>query len=242
MLYARQLAPKEAKLLGGAIGRLTNRPVQWQARFHVQFEEPMRIHVLVEQRRQCSKVFLTHAPPPRRLPEHARDHPRVDVNQRSAAGTDDLRFRPDPPFRPPHPLATPALTRESHDGLPDPVCITGFGANHRRVERSCANLRRTSRPKGASRSPQRAETKPPKQIKTYGTDAPLIGVPLCPRLTIASCPRAELQFSAKSRVEQQRRPSGFARPEVFKQRELHWPSCPCLWLQRRLLRLKDKAS
>lgn len=28
------------------------------------------------------EVFLTHAPPPCRLAQHARDHPRVDVNQR----------------------------------------------------------------------------------------------------------------------------------------------------------------
>jgi hypothetical protein len=38
------------------------------------------------------------------------------------------------------PLATPALTRESHDGLPDPACLTGFGPNHRCVQRSSANL------------------------------------------------------------------------------------------------------
>jgi hypothetical protein len=40
----------------------------------------------------------------------------------------------------------PALMRESHDDLPDPLCITGFGPNHRRVQPRSANWQRSSRP------------------------------------------------------------------------------------------------
>ena len=41
--------------------------------------------------------------------------------------------------------------------LPDPLCIIGFGRNHRRVQRSSANLHRPSRPKRASQYVQLAE-------------------------------------------------------------------------------------
>lgn len=54
------------------------------------------------------------------------------------------------------PFATPAITPESHDGLPDPVCITGLGRNHRRVQRCSANLLRPSRPMSASQFVQPA--------------------------------------------------------------------------------------
>jgi hypothetical protein len=53
-------------------------------------------------------------------------------------------------------LATQALARKSHDGLPDRACITGFGRNHRCVQRSSANPLRPSRPKSASQSVQPA--------------------------------------------------------------------------------------
>jgi hypothetical protein len=83
------------------------------------------------------------------------------VRAAGPAGTDNLLFRLDRLFVLLTPLAAPALTRESHDGPPDPVCLTGCGQNHRRVQRSSANRQRSSRPQRAERGRQRAETATP---------------------------------------------------------------------------------
>jgi hypothetical protein len=102
-VVARQLGPNVAKLPGGATRRIANRHVQWRAPFPVQLEDPIRVHAIVEQRSECLKVFLTHTPPPCRLAQHARDHPRVNANQRELPQLQTTSDSPRPPCRPSHP-------------------------------------------------------------------------------------------------------------------------------------------